>query len=86
MHICSLSFYTGIVPELIKIVRVVPTYRYGDPSQFNNYRSVSVLDMFSKAYERLFYNRLLKCLNKHKILYELQLGFREKYSTELALI
>ena len=86
MHICNLSFYTGIVPEQIKIARVVPIYKHGDPSQFNNYRPVSVLNVFSKVYERLFYNRLLKYLNKHKILYELQFGFREKHSTELALI
>ena len=86
MHACNLSFYTGIVPEQIKIGRVVPIYKHGDPSQFHNYRPVSVLNVFSKVYERLFYNRLLKYLNKRKILYELQFGFREKHSTELALI
>ena len=71
MHICNLSFYTGIVPKQIKIARVVPIYKHGDPSQFNNYRPVSVLNVFSKVYESLLYNRLLKYLNKHKILYEL---------------
>ena len=78
MHICNLSFYTGIVPEQIKIARVVPIYKHGDTSQFNNYRPVSILNVFSKVYERLFYNRLLKYLNKDKILHELQFGFREK--------
>ena len=83
MHICNLSFYTGIVPEQIKIARVVPIYKHGDPYQFNNYRPVSVLNVFSKVYERLFYNRLLKYLNKHKILYELQFGLRENIQPNL---
>ena len=80
MHICNLSFCTGIVSEWIKIARVVPIYKHGDPSQFNNYRPVSVLDVFSKVYERLFYNRLMKYLNKHQIrvLYELKFGFLKK--------
>ena len=47
---------------------------------------MSVLNVFSKVYERLFHNRLLKYLNKHKILYELHFVFREEHSTELALI
>ena len=74
MHICNLSFYTGIVHEQIKIARVLLIYEHGDPSQLNNYRPVSVLNVFSKVYERSFYNRLLKYLNKHKILYELGFG------------
>ena len=32
------------------------------------------------------YNRLLKFINKWKILYEFQFGFRENYGTSLALI
>ena len=51
MHICNLSFYMGIVPEQINIARVVPIYKHGDPSQFTNYRPVSVLNVFSKVYE-----------------------------------
>ena len=47
---------------------------------------MSVLNVFSKVYERLFHNPLLKYLNKHKILYELHFVFREEHSTELALI
>ena len=42
IHICILSFHMGIVPEQIKIVKVVPIYKHEDPSQFNNYRPVLV--------------------------------------------
>ena len=44
--ICNISFYMGIVPEQIKIARVVPIFKHGDPFQFNNYRPVSVLNGF----------------------------------------
>ena len=83
MHICNLSFHTGIVPEQMKIARVVPIYKHGEPSQFNNYRPVSVLNVFSKVCEILFYNRLLKYLNKHYILHELQFGFQENIQSNL---
>ena len=86
MHVCNLSFYTDIVPEQIKIARVVPIYKHGDLSQFCNYRSVSVLNVLSKYMRDYFITGVLKYLNKHKILYELQFGFREKHSTELVLI
>ena len=53
----------------IKIARVMPLYKHGNPSQFINYRPVAVLDLFWKVYGLLFYNRLLKYLFKYKILY-----------------
>ena len=64
------SSYTRIVPEQTKIERVVPIYKHGDPSQFNNCRPMSVLNVFSKVYGRLCYDHLLLHLKKHKILYE----------------
>ena len=47
---------------------------------------MSVLNVFSKVYERSFYNRLLKYLNRQNILYELQFGFRDNIQPNLALI
>ena len=32
------------------------------------------------------YNRLISFVTKHKLLYSYQFGFREKYSTSLAMI
>ena len=53
---------------------------------FCNYRPVSVLPVFSKILERLMYNRLISFINKHKLLFNFQFGFREGHSTNLALI
>ena len=53
---------------------------------FSNYRPVSVLPAFSKILERLMYTRMLSFINKHKLLYNYQFGFRNNHSPELALI
>ena len=85
-YLCNLSFSTGIVPDELKIAKVVPIYKSGLSSNFTNYRPVSVLCSFSKIYERLVYNRLINYLYLNDMLYKYQFGFREKHSTELALI
>ena len=75
----------GIVPDRIKIAKVIPVYKKGDPEASDNYRPVSVLSGFSKIFERIVYNRIYNFINKHNILYNGQYGFRLGHSTELAL-
>ena len=84
-HIVNLSIASGIVPDQLKIARVIPLFKSGDKSSFTNYRPVSVLPAFSKILERVIYNRLMNYLNKHKILSDNQFGFRKHHSTEYAL-
>ena len=43
------------------------------------------LPAFSKVLERVMYNRLLRFLNNHNILYDNQYGFRRHHSTTYAL-
>ena len=50
----------------------------------NNYQPISVLNVFSKIYERLAYKRLFKFLEINKIFSERQFGFRTGRSTETA--
>ena len=64
---------------------MTPLYKSDNKLLINNYRPVSILPLFSKILERLMYNRLLQFINKHKILYNYQFGFRKGYSTTLAL-
>ena len=85
-YVLNLSLSTGVFPSELKLANVIPIYKAGDAQVFTNYRPVSVLPVFSKIFERIMYTRLLSFLNKHKILYDYQFGFREKYSTYLALI
>ena len=70
----------------MKIANIVPIYKSGDNTLFNNYRPVSVLPLFSKVLERIVYNRLIEFFNKHNVIYDYQFGFRKLYSTHMALI
>ena len=84
-HIINLSI-NGIVPDEMKIARVIPLYNSGDRELIVNYRPVSILPSFSKFFERVIYNRLLNYIDKHEILCNSQYRFRKQHSTTLALI
>ena len=85
-YIINLSLNSGVVPQEMKIARVIPLFKSGDNSLFTNYRPVSVLPVFSKFLERIVYNRLINFLNKYDILSRNQYGFRKNHSTAHALI
>ena len=86
VYIYNLSFSTGLVPNKLKIAKVIPIYKKGDPFSPGNYRPISLLSIFDKLLEKLMYSRLYNHLQQHKLLYEYQFGFRVNYSTSLALI
>jgi len=77
-HIINLSIAHGIVPDKMKIARVVPLFKAEDPSLFTNYRLVSILPSFFKILERIIYNRILDCLTNLHIPCDNHFGFRKK--------
>ena len=79
-HIINLSIAHGIVPDQMKIARVVALFKAEDPSLFTNYRPVSILPSFSKFLERIIYNRILDYLTNLHILCDNQFGFRKNHS------
>lgn len=85
-HIINLSLSSGVVPDQMKIARVIPLFKSGIHSLVTNYRPISVLPVFSKFLERIVYNRLINFLNKYNILSRNQYGFRKNHSTAYALI
>ena len=85
-HIMNLSIAHGVVPDQMKIPRVVPLFKADDQSLFTNYRPVSVLPSFSKFLERIMYNRLYDYLTNLHIRCDNQFGFTKNYSTTLALV
>ena len=68
------------------MAKVTPVFKKGSTQDKDNYRSISVLSVFSKIFERVMYKRLYAYLECHNILYSLQFGFRQKCSTNHALI
>ena len=84
--IFSLSLETGVVPNDLKVAKVIPILKSDDPSSFTNYRPISILPCFSKILEKLVYKRILHHINLNKILYNHQYGFRKNHSAYMALI
>ena len=83
--IFNLSLTTGIFPRLLKDAIVTPIHKGGTTSDPGNYRPISILTLFSKLLEKIYYNRLLNFINKHNILHENQFGFRSGKSTSSAI-
>ena len=79
--IINKSLSEGMVPDKMKVAKVVPIYKSKDKQQFNNYRPISLLPAFSKILEKVVHRRLYKYFDAKKFLYKSQYGFRPKHST-----
>ena len=84
--IINLSISTGVVPDSMKIARVMPIFKNGDRQLMNNYHPISILNTFSKILERVVYIRTTHFLEKYNILSDSQFGFRENHSTTHAIL
>jgi hypothetical protein len=51
-HIFNLSFESGIVPDQMKLAKVIPIFKSGNKKLFNNYRPISILPAYSKLLEK----------------------------------
>ena len=80
-HLFNLSFQTGYIPIQLKTAKVVPIFKSGDKHKFTNYRPISLLSSISKLLEKLVAKQMAGYLNKHKLLYKHQYGFRKGHST-----
>jgi len=80
-HIVNLSLSTGLVPSNMKIAKVIPIFKKGNASQFNNYRPISILPVFSKVLEKVVSNRLIEFVSVTNQIYKHQYGFRKGHST-----
>ena len=80
-HIINMSFNTSIVPDPLKIAKVVPIYKASDKSLRNNYRPICLLPIFSKLIEQIMFDKVMNFLNKNNIIHQHQYGFRAKHST-----
>ena len=69
-YIYNLSFEQGIIPDKLKLAKVIPVFKSGDPTLPSNYRPISLLDIFDKLLEKLMVTRLCRFLQQNNILYE----------------
>ena len=82
----NFSFFRGVFPLILKISKVIPVYKKDSKLTCSNYRPIFLPPNIEKVLERLMYNRLHNILEMNDVIYDLQFGFRQKYSTSHALI
>ena len=70
----------------MKIAKVIPLLKNGDPENITNYRPIALLPCFSKVLERIMYYRLYKYLCAEKLLYSKQFGCKKGHSTDHAIV
>ena len=83
-HLINNGIKNSTFPSNLKLADLSPCFKTGDSTTKKNFRPLSVLSCLSKIYERLMYTQMLSFV-KNK-LSDLLCGFREKYSTQHALI
>ena len=70
-----------------RAIIIIPLFKEkGEPTEFGNYRPISLLNVISKIFERVVYNQLYEYFTLNNLFYNSQYGFRTKHSTEDATI
>ena len=85
-HLINLSFGHAVLPKLLARANVVLLHKERDKTDVNNYRSISILSIWSKVFERIMFKRLYVYFEKLSLFTSQQFGFRKKHSTIDALV
>ena len=80
------SICSGIFPSKLKCAKIVPIFKEEDDTLPENYRSISLLSIYNRIFEKLMYPRLTKFVRDCNILYDQQYGFRSKHNTQHAIL
>lgn len=83
--IINKCFQTGEFPDRLKISKVVPIFKKGDPNEASNYRPISITPVLSKPIEAALSMRISNFLEINNLMHGLQFGFRKKLSTAHAI-
>ena len=68
------------LPDMWKKSNICPMHKKGDKQVINSYRSVLILPICGKVFEKLIFNSVYKYLEEQKLLSADQSGFRENDS------
>ena len=85
-HIFNRSFISGLIPDKLKISKIIPIFKNGSISDLNNYRPISLISVFSKIMEKIISLYLTQFLTSNNIINEYQFGFLENHSTSHPMI
>ena len=68
------------------MAKIIQIFKADDDSDANNYRPISLLSSFNRIFEKLMYTRMNSFIDKEGVLCSSQYGFRQKHSTEHAIL
>ena len=75
----------GEFPDILKVGKITPIFKKGNPQLLDNYRPVSIIPIFAKIFEKAIYSRLYSFLTAMNVIYDKQFGFRKNHSTTHAI-
>jgi hypothetical protein len=67
-HIFNLSLQKGLFPDSLKVEKIWPIFKNGEKYDIANFRSISLLSVFSMILEKLMYKRLISYTDTFNIL------------------
>uniref|UniRef100_A0A452IGB1 Reverse transcriptase domain-containing protein n=1 Tax=Gopherus agassizii TaxID=38772 RepID=A0A452IGB1_9SAUR len=73
--VCNLSFKSASVPNDWKLANVTPIFKKGSRGDPGNYRLVSLTSVPGKLVETIVKNKIVRHIEKHKLLSNSQHGF-----------
>ena len=84
-NIINLSIKLSTFPEECKIAKLKPIFKKSVSTDPKNYRHIFLLPLVSKIIEKSIHFQIEDYLNKKKLIYMYQSGFRTNHSTDLCL-
>nr|CAI5853673.1 unnamed protein product [Callosobruchus analis] len=82
----NLSFCEGVFPSKLKFSVVIPVHKKDNKDIIANYRGISLLSVFSKLFEKIFYDKLTDFISKYNIINRQQFGFQKCLATRDAIL
>ena len=80
-----LNFSLTSGPQLLEKNKISAIFRKGSKLDTGNYRTISVLPVISKLFERIVHTQLYTYLNDTALLAAEQSGFRKNHSTQTSI-
>ena len=84
--IYNLSLTSGTIPSEWRTAKVVNLFKLGEKRQAGKYRPISILPVVSKIVEKEVHGKIYSFVVEHNLLHPSQHGFRQKRSTQSALL
>ena len=72
-------------PDEFKVGQVIPIPKTLTPKELGEFRPISLLNLFSKIFEKVLKTKIMDFIDKYNILSPEQFGFTTNSSTELAI-